>query len=236
MPTLTIATLNLHHGLDEHWRPYDVLAACERIDADVLALQEVWTPHGEPGLAVEVADQLGYKVHEMALGGADRDHRRLHVRADPEAGVATWSLALLSRFPSHPGAPVDLGWIPGDRARRKIQPVEIDVAGTPLTVLNTHPTHRLYASARHLAALRREVPPPDRAAVLLGDMNMWGPVLSGLLPGWRRAVVGRTWPSRRPHSQIDHILVTQPVAVLGGEVLPPVGSDHRPVRATLSFS
>ena len=234
MPTVTIATFNVHHGLDERWRPYDVLAACEGLDADILALQEVWVPRGEPGAAVEVADQLGYKVHQVVVGGADRDHRKLYVHHDPEAGVATWSLALLSRFPSDPQEPIELGRVPGD-GLRKIQPVEVDVAGTPLTVLNTHPTHILYASPLHLAALRRAAPPKDRPAVILGDMNMWGPVLTGVLPGWRRAVVGRTWPSRRPHSQIDHILVTSSVAVLGGEVLPPVGSDHRPVRATISF-
>ena len=46
---------------------------------------------------------------------------------------------------------------------------------------------------------------------------------------------GRTWPASRPHSQIDHILVRNGhgVALLDHEVLPEVGSDHRPVRATL---
>jgi endonuclease/exonuclease/phosphatase family metal-dependent hydrolase len=48
-------------------------------------------------------------------------------------------------------------------------------------------------------------------------------------------VRGRTWPSSRPHSQIDHILVRREagIAVLDSAVLPAVGSDHRPVRATL---
>ena len=44
---------------------------------------------------------------------------------------------------------------------------------------------------------------------------------------------GRTWPARRPHSQIDHILVRAATAprCVHDEVLPDVGSDHRPVRA-----
>jgi endonuclease/exonuclease/phosphatase family metal-dependent hydrolase len=54
-----------------------------------------------------------------------------------------------------------------------------------------------------------------------------------MLPGWRRAVVGRTYPSHRPHSQIDHILVNEKIEVLSGEVLPACGSDHRPVCARL---
>jgi endonuclease/exonuclease/phosphatase (EEP) superfamily protein YafD len=48
-----------------------------------------------------------------------------------------------------------------------------------------------------------------------------------------RTVRGRTWPAGRPHSQIDHILVRPGTEVVEAEVLPAVGSDHRPVRATL---
>ena len=49
-----------------------------------------------------------------------------------------------------------------------------------------------------------------------------------------RAVFGRTYPAHRPHSQIDHVLVNAHVEILGGEVLPACGSDHRPVRARLA--
>ena len=56
-----------------------------------------------------------------------------------------------------------------------------------------------------------------------------------LLPGWRRAVLGRTWPASRPHSQIDHILVRPQIGVVDSAVLGDVGSDHRPVRATLTI-
>jgi endonuclease/exonuclease/phosphatase (EEP) superfamily protein YafD len=66
-------------------------------------------------------------------------------------------------------------------------------------------------------------------------LNFWGPPAAALLPGWRRAVRGRTWPAHRPHSQIDHVLVRDDVEALGGEVLPDVGSDHRPLRVTLRF-
>ena len=61
--------------------------------------------------------------------------------------------------------------------------------------------------------------------------------MESFLPGWRRTVRGRTWPAGRPHSQIDHILVraADGTEVLHSEVLPGVGSDHRPVRATLRF-
>jgi endonuclease/exonuclease/phosphatase family metal-dependent hydrolase len=234
MPDVTVATFNTHHGVDRRFRPYDVVAACARLDTDVIALQETWRPRGEPGMAAEVADQLGYKVHEVVVSGADRGHI-LHVRRDVEQGAASWGLAVLSRLPITPRPVIELGRVPGDPALRKAQPVDIDVDGAVLTLVNMHLTHRLYASVRHLVAAHRLAPPPDRPAVLVGDMNMWGPVITSSVPGYRRAVRGRTWPSHRPHSQIDHILVSQPVAVVHGEVMPFAGSDHRPVRATLRF-
>ena len=53
------------------------------------------------------------------------------------------------------------------------------------------------------------------------------------IPGWRRAVVGATWPAWRPHSQIDHILLRGAIRSARGAVLPDAGSDHRPIRAEL---
>jgi endonuclease/exonuclease/phosphatase family metal-dependent hydrolase len=54
-----------------------------------------------------------------------------------------------------------------------------------------------------------------------------------LLPSWRRAVRGPTFPAHKAHSQIDHVLVRDNVTVLSGEVLPKTPSDHLPVRARL---
>jgi endonuclease/exonuclease/phosphatase (EEP) superfamily protein YafD len=84
-----------------------------------------------------------------------------------------------------------------------------------------------------LHRLRRALPASPPPLVVAGDFNLWGPPVRMLLPGWRRAVVGRTWPARRPHSQIDHVLVRGDVTAVTGEVLSDVGSDHRPVRVRL---
>ena len=51
--------------------------------------------------------------------------------------------------------------------------------------------------------------------------------------GWDRPVRGRTFPARRPHSQIDHVLVRGGIQALEGEVLAETPSDHRPIRARL---
>ena len=233
MTTISVATFNCHWGLTPHNRPFDVVAVCESLDTDVLVLQEVWCPRDEASFAVEAGDQLGYKVHEVALSGGVVDPRPLTMR-DHDGGAGTWSLAVLTRDPSIARPPVRLGRIAGDPPERAVLAVDVD-AGDGLTVAGTHLTHRPWGSPLHLARLRAALPDPRFPAVVMGDMNMWGPVVAGVLPGWRRAVRGRTWPAHRPHSQIDHILVPPCVDVLEAEVLADVGSDHRPVRAVIAF-
>jgi endonuclease/exonuclease/phosphatase family metal-dependent hydrolase len=56
-----------------------------------------------------------------------------------------------------------------------------------------------------------------------------------IFPEWRSTVRGRTYPSHRPHSQIDHILVNEGVRCVSASVVNDDHSDHRPVRARLAF-
>ena len=140
--------------------------------------------------------------------------------------------------PGWPGrATIDLGQLPADPARRGAVVVDVDLEGSAgVRVIGTHLAHISQGSPRHLRALRRALADSEAApAVLAGDMNMWGPPLTMALPGWSRAVRGRSWPSwwRWPLAQSDHVLATAPVQVEHGEVLRLPGSDHYPVRATL---
>jgi endonuclease/exonuclease/phosphatase family metal-dependent hydrolase len=130
---------------------------------------------------------------------------------------------------------IPVGDVPGDPAlRRCALRVALDVGGQDLDLIAVHLSSRLpYAPPMQLRNLRRRLPPPGQRAVIVGDFNLWGPAVSALLPGWRRAVRGRTWPAHRPHSQIDHVLVRHDVEVVDAAVLDEVGSDHRPVRVTL---
>ena len=97
-----------------------------------------------------------------------------------------------------------------------------------------HLTSRLpHGPPLQLRRLAAAIPASDRPGILTGDCNFWGPPASALLPGWRRTVRGRTWPAHRPHSQIDHVFVRGGIEVVDAAVLPPVGSDHRAVRARL---
>jgi endonuclease/exonuclease/phosphatase family metal-dependent hydrolase len=68
-PVFSVATFNAHAGVDGWGRPYDVVAACRQLDADVLVREENWAPDDGPSLAARVAADLGYQATEHAFAG-----------------------------------------------------------------------------------------------------------------------------------------------------------------------
>ena len=112
--------------------------------------------------------------------------------------------------------------------------VDLTVEDRPISVCGVHMSHLLYGSPRNFAELRHRLRTEARPdAAVAGDMNSWGPLVRLFMRGWKRAVIGRSWPAWRPHSQIDHILVRGALRPHAGAVLPDAGSDHRPIRAEL---
>lgn len=254
-----MASFNLHGGVDGWGRPFDVVEACRRLDADVLVLQETWTPARGGGLAEEVGATLGYRVTTAPMAPALRyppppgprpgwgplDRRRRGVGLRIDVARRSWrrpsgaqrgsvGIALLERLPRSEPEILDLGRMGNDPSRRLALRSSVGTAQTPLVVVGTHLAHIRQGSPLQVRRLRGMLPDPDVPAVLAGDMNMWGPPLSLLLPGWSRALCGPSWPSWRPVFQIDHILVTPAVEVSDAEVLRVGRSDHFPVRARLS--
>src|SRR5579863_7533013 len=67
MPRVVVASFNVHGGVDGWGRPFDVVDACRRVDAEVLMLQECWSPDGGESMAERVAGQLGYVAVELAF-------------------------------------------------------------------------------------------------------------------------------------------------------------------------
>ena len=232
---LTIASFNTHYGVDRRGRPFDVVGAIDDLAADVVALQEVWQPHGGRSFAAAAGERLGYDVHETVLvPGVITRRADLARRDEPSEG--SWGIALLSRRPTRARDLVDLGRAPFDRARRVAMPIEVDTGNGPLVVAVTHIFHHLYGSPKQIRRLARAFDAGGPPTVVLGDFNLWGPPVSLLFgPGWSRPVRGRTWPAPRPHSQLDHIVGNRAVVTTGGEVLPATPSDHRPIRAKVSI-
>ncbi|HEY1989863.1 MAG TPA: endonuclease/exonuclease/phosphatase family protein [Acidimicrobiales bacterium] len=263
---LTVATFNVHCGVDGWGRPFDVAAECAALDADVLVMQESWTPAGG-GLstAAVVGRQLGYQVFEEQLATGrifpphpaanhrwgprprsaslvfrldhpDRQPGRKFERLHPDYGLGTFGLAVLTRVPIIHRQVIPLGQLKTDASIRLAIATTVPVGEDSMTVIGTHMSHLLQRSPVQFKRLRAALPDPaQRAAVLTGDMNMWGPPLSAFFRGWRRVIRGRTWPAFRPHSQLDHLLVTPSVAVVDARIAEHTRSDHLPVRATLAL-
>ncbi|WP_369223922.1 endonuclease/exonuclease/phosphatase family protein [Streptomyces sp. R39] len=83
---------------------------------------------------------------------------------------------------------------------------------------------------------------PDQRVVVLGDLNgtMDDRAFAGLTARLRSAQeaagdgFGFSWPAEFPVARIDQILV-RGVRPESSWVLPPTGSDHRPVAAAISW-
>ncbi|MHB1509878.1 MAG: endonuclease/exonuclease/phosphatase family protein [Acidimicrobiales bacterium] len=278
MPELSLATFNVHAGIDGWGRRYDLVEACRRLTADVIVLQEIFAPAGGPSQADEIAEPLGLAVVSLPLA---RAWRRCEPAANPRgweprkvlpstlralrvggrvdspghadlAGYeeGTWGLAVLTALPVLSSEVLELGRLARDFTDRRALVVELDAGSsarrpgapsrdprsdTVLKVIGTHSAHVTAGSPVQIRRLCGMLQGSGRPSALAGDMNLWGPPLRLLMPGWKRAVRARTWPAWRPHSQPDHILVNRRLTVLGGQAVRTGNSDHLAVRARICW-
>ena len=215
-----------------------MLDALLPLEADVLVLPESFRPDSGPGMLEGLA-AAGYQVETVPIARFESWHSSTTGRGwRPGPGI--WCLAIASRFPVLERRELAMGRVFRDRARvRKALQVDLDIGGRRVHVVGLHASSKLWFAGpvTNLRALRPLLPSGPEPAIVAGDFNLWGPGVVRLLPGWRRAVRGRTWPAHRPHSQIDHVLVRpRDVRVLSAEVGADVGSDHRPVRVRVAWS
>ena len=238
MPTFTVAGFNAHWGIRREGPQasgrFDVVSVVRSLDADVVVVPEScrWDDGRTVLDGLEDTDEIRSVSFARLFDESDPGHRKYR---SFEPG--TWELAVLSRLPTRDWREVPIDKVFRDHAAsRHVIECTVDVGGTDVSFVGVHVSSKLWYAGPivHLRSILRELSPKDGPAVLAGDFNFWGPGVSRIARGWRRTVRGRTYPSHRPHSQIDHILVNDRVAVEHSEVLPSAGSDHLPVRAMLS--
>jgi endonuclease/exonuclease/phosphatase family metal-dependent hydrolase len=226
---MILASMNLHGGRGANGTPYDVVTACRELKADMIVVQEAWWPAGQPDLVAEAAQSLGARLLRTEMV-TDTDLRSLAIARDLRHGRL--GLAVVTTLPVTGYEVADLGRTPGDKVSRSAQLVTVTTpGGASLRVTNTHLTHRLLSPVQ-LVRLTRLLAASTVPTVIAGDLNMPGPV-TGLAVGYAPAVNGKTFPADSPLLQLDHILSGLGVRARDGQVLPPAGSDHLPIRASL---
>jgi endonuclease/exonuclease/phosphatase family metal-dependent hydrolase len=201
-------------------------------DADIVVVLEAWRDHDGHGLLDSLTAD-GYRIETTVFSTLTISGSRPRHDVPGEGHV---EVAICTRLPILASRELPIGHIRRDQfGARAALMCTIDVEGTEIDVVAVHVSSKLWklAPARQIRALRPQLPGRDRNAVVAGDFNLWGPPVAAMFKGWERAVLGRTYPAHRPHSQIDHILVRDNIAILSGEVLAPTPSDHRPIRARL---
>lgn len=225
-------TWNIFQGLHHTsrrptWKTNDEIEShLESLDADVLVLPETWRFRQPTARwADELADSMGYELHQWI---SDRPSR--------PRDICAWRMVILTRIPVRrleDRLLTPLGSF-GQRACVRIEILDNNVT---LAGCHLYGIHAMRRDPRLWMQERRDL--RDITAthdIVAGDMNMWGPVVLRDASGLRRAVKGRTFTAARPHSQIDHILVSDRIAVSNPEVLPELGSDHRGLRAVLQVA
>jgi len=247
----TVAAYNAHWGIGRYGRAagvrFDVARVVRDIGADLVVVPEAW----RDAEGVSVLDGLeddGYRIETLEYMRLElRPPRRRRPWSVPRVG--SWELGICSRFPVVDRRVVPMGTVwrdaPGPRYALSLT---VTIADTRVDITGLHTSSKFWrlAPMQHLLTLRRGLDARELHGggvhggglhggpqILAGDFNFWGPPVGAVMRGWDRPVRGRTFPSERPHSQIDHVLVRGGIESLGGEVLAATPSDHRPIRARL---
>jgi endonuclease/exonuclease/phosphatase family metal-dependent hydrolase len=206
--------------------------------ADRLAMAGTFAPlaHGErvttglggrswqPFFAHLTGERGLYFSEHRSLTPFQRAERARRKGAEP----GRWGLGLLTRLEIEEIRVVPLGRLWREKVSRALIIARLrddDRSFYVLAIHGAHITHGSYRLYRRVNEIAGSLDPP-LPVILAGDFNCWRPLLRAFLPGWRTLVRARTWPSRHPHSQIDHILGRGPWRRLRGGASEG-GSDHR---------
>ncbi len=244
MDTLRLATYNVHRCRGVGGRR-DVTAQvrdiCMKLDADLLALQELDAPESDDDLEAE------HNARDLAVALG----MQLLFCRTLRRGVGTYGHALLSR---HPLALVKAETLPaarpGHEPRGAIWARATLKSGTPVNIVSTHlGTHR----SDRLLQTRELCGPswlghPERLGptVLCGDLNAVAGghthrTLSAHLRDAQRQLNGQTpqatFPAVLPLLRIDHVFVSDQIRVRNAQVLRSwqarSASDHLPLVVDL---
>lgn len=224
---MRLATFNLLHGrslTDGLVDPARLAEAVRRIDADVLAIQEV--DRGQPrsgglDLTALVAEAVGAVAwrFEPALVGTPGGQWHAAGESDREASGPAYGVGLVSRLPVErwevvrlPAAPIRSPvMLPGSRRllwlrdEPRIGLAAVLVGAPVRTIATTHLSFVPGWNGFQLRTLVRRLGALPGPRVLLGDLNLPGS-LPARLSRWRSLARVKTYPGASPSVQLDHAL------------------------------
>jgi endonuclease/exonuclease/phosphatase family metal-dependent hydrolase len=253
---MRMATFNILHGrsIDDGKVDVDRLADCvRRLDADVLALQEVDCDQPRSAMAdltAVAAEAMGAVSHRFvaAISGTP-GATWMAATGREQPGTASYGIALLSRFEATtwqvvrlPRIPVRFPvYLPGPRLLRVVEDepraavvARFDTDLGPMTVANTHLSFVPGWNRVQLRRLSRDLRGFPGPRVLMGDLNM-RTATTQRSTGLRPLATALTFPVNSPGHQLDHILTDDTQLVADTYSAPTLSiSDHRPLIVDVS--
>jgi endonuclease/exonuclease/phosphatase family metal-dependent hydrolase len=248
---LKVATWNIFGGRTWDGTRVDLeltQAVLRRLDADLVAVQEVDREqprsHGADQARL-LAQALGmdWRYAPALLGTpGNPDGWRAAAPGDADPGGTAYGIALLSRLPLEEVETVLLPQSVRDEPRVALV-AGLAEGGRQLTVAGTHLSFVPGPNVTQLRALQRHLDERGGPRLLLGDLNLWWPLVRlASRPGWRPLVRGATFRNRPPGSaarmvQLDHILAAGAAfRSLATRIVSGPASDHRAVVVELDWS
>lgn len=246
---MRLVTFNILHGRslsDDRVDLGRLTRAIEKLDPDILALQEVDRDQPRSHLAdlTEVAaNAMGAVSHRFvaALSGTP-GATWMAATGKEQPGTASYGVALLSRYPADNWQTIRLPKLPGPmpvylpepgrvmKVNEEPRAAVVGALRTPLgrvTVVNTHLSFVPGWNYWQLRYLRRSMAPFDSPVVITGDLNMTPPMPKRILR-YRSVASALTFPHISPQRQLDHVLVRGALPqVTRVEAVEMELSDHR---------
>jgi endonuclease/exonuclease/phosphatase family metal-dependent hydrolase len=222
---LRVATYNVHSGVGTDGRcdPARIARVINELSADVVALQEVESRHGD----LETLKFLAAQTGMTAVPGPTL------LRS-----VGDYGNALLTRSGLVALRRIDLSF-PGREPRGAIDAV-LSFGPARLRVIATHLGLRPAERRRQIETLLGAIDDDAMAAVLMGDLNewfLWGRPLRRLHAHFGATPAPPTFPARWPLFALDRLWV-KPRRLLDTlavhrSPLARTASDHLPLTATI---
>jgi endonuclease/exonuclease/phosphatase family metal-dependent hydrolase len=233
---MRIVTYNIHkgRGMDGRTSIKRIADVLEGLDADIIALQEVFSAcDSHPGQVESIASRLGLQ----SVFGCTRHHTG-----------RPYGNAILTKWPIVAAHGVDISWL--HREKRGCIRADLETPRGTLHVFNIHMGTSYFErrhQVRHLLSSKQIHEDLSGPRLLVGDFNEWIKGLATRMLSEKFESLNlelhvrkrRSYPGFLPLLHLDHIYFERPLHVDKAELirtrLSKVASDHLPLVATFGW-